>query len=136
MNGADPAWLSPMRDLAAAGPVSNPFRSDSTARRYARARPYYHRAALDLACNRLGIGQVHLALDIGGGTGLSSRAVRDRADHVVALDARGTPVAWAHSYRTAPTLEVSRTAGAISAANRVTDSSTMAGGIPPQSTWP
>ncbi len=63
--------------------VANPFDSDPVARRYVAGRPYYHRAALE----RAGIGAVGVALDIGCGTGLSSRAVREYAERVVALDA-------------------------------------------------
>jgi len=69
------------------GGVRNPFESDGAAHRYAAARLYYHRSALDLAREQQEIGPVKLALDVGCGTGLSTRAVSDLAEHVVAVDA-------------------------------------------------
>ena len=69
------------------GGVRNPFDSDQAARRYADGRPYYHRSALDLAARQQQIGQARLAIDVGCGTGLSARAVRDVADRVIAIDA-------------------------------------------------
>lgn len=67
--------------------ANNPFTGDPVARRYTRGRPYYHGAALDLAEQQLGMGRPRLAIDVGCGTGLSSRAVRQRAERVIALDA-------------------------------------------------
>lgn len=69
------------------GGVRNPFDSDQAARRYAEARPYYHRSALHLAASQQNIGPVGLAIDVGCGTGLSAQAARDLADRVVAMDA-------------------------------------------------
>jgi SAM-dependent methyltransferase len=68
------------------GGVRNPFDSDQAARRYARARPYYHRSALRLAARQQEIGPARVAVDVGCGTGLSARAVRDLADRVVGID--------------------------------------------------
>lgn len=79
-------WSAPERDIAAGRTVTNPFDSVPVARRYASGRLYYHRAAVELAAGRLGIGRARLALDLGCGTGLSTRAVRERADQVVAVD--------------------------------------------------
>jgi SAM-dependent methyltransferase len=75
-------------DAGVSGPgtVRNPFDSAPAARRYAGARPYYHRSALDLAMQQQQIARATLALDVGCGTGLSARAVSDLADHVVAID--------------------------------------------------
>jgi SAM-dependent methyltransferase len=42
---------------------------------------------MDLADQRLGLGRARLAIDVGCGTGLSSRAVGQRAERVIALDA-------------------------------------------------
>ncbi len=67
--------------------VSNPFTADPVARRYRQGRPYYHASALDLAYLQADLGRAGLAVDVGCGTGLSSRAVRARAERVVALDA-------------------------------------------------
>lgn len=75
------------------GGVANPFDSDPVARRYVAGRPFYHRAALE----RAGIGAVGVALDIGCGTGLSSRAVREYAERVVAFDISRAMLAAAES---------------------------------------
>jgi SAM-dependent methyltransferase len=69
------------------GGVRNPFDSDQAARRYAGARPYYHRSALDLAMGQQPISPARVALDVGCGTGLSALAVSDLADRVIAIDA-------------------------------------------------
>jgi SAM-dependent methyltransferase len=69
------------------GGVRNPFNSDQAARRYAGSRPYYHRSALDLAMIQQPLRPARLAIDVGCGTGLSSVAVADLADRVVAIDA-------------------------------------------------
>lgn len=69
------------------GEVRNLFVVDDEARRYARARPYYHERAVAAGARLLGIEEpVALALDLGAGTGLSSRALRTVAQRVVALD--------------------------------------------------
>jgi SAM-dependent methyltransferase len=77
------------------GQVINPFDSEPAAQRYAGARPFYHAVALELAMSRLGLGRVPLAVDLGCGTGLSSRALREWADHVIALDASAAMLAAA-----------------------------------------
>lgn len=87
MNTPEPAWSSPVPGTAAGRTVSNPFGSDPAARRYAHARPYYHRSALGLAARQLGLSHARLAVDVACGTGLSTRAVLHLADHVVAIDA-------------------------------------------------
>lgn len=86
MTTHDRAWFSPKQVTAGERLVSNPFDSGPAARRYASGRPYYHRTALAMAFDRMGTSHVRLALDIGCGTGLSSRAVRERADRVIAMD--------------------------------------------------
>ncbi len=73
--------------MSGRGGVHNPFDSDQAARRYARARPYYHRSALDLAAGQREIGHARLAVDVGCGTGLSALAVSELADRVIAIDA-------------------------------------------------
>lgn len=67
--------------------VGNPFDSDPAARRYAHGRPYYHRPAVGLAARQLRIRHARLAVDVACGTGLSTRAVLELADRVVAIDA-------------------------------------------------
>lgn len=84
MNTPESEWSSAVPGTEA---VSNPFDSDPAARRYAHARPYYHRSALGLAARQLGISHARLAVDVACGTGLSTRAVLDLADRVVAIDA-------------------------------------------------
>ena len=76
-----------MPDTAGPRPVSNPFDSDPVARRYAHGRPFYHRSALGLAARQLGIGHARVAIDVACGTGLSTQALLDLADHVIAIDA-------------------------------------------------
>jgi SAM-dependent methyltransferase len=78
--------------------VRNPFDSDQAARRYARARPYYHRSALRLAARQQGIEPARVAVDVGCGTGLSARAVRDVADHVIAIDVSAAMLRAAERY--------------------------------------
>ena len=85
MSTPEPTWSAPVPGTD--GRVGNPFDSDPVARRYAHARPYYHRSALALAAGQLGIARARLAVDVACGTGLSTRAVLDLADRVVALDA-------------------------------------------------
>jgi SAM-dependent methyltransferase len=72
--------------MSGPGNVRNPFGHDQAAQRYAGARPYYHRAALDLAGTQQDLGHPRFALDVGCGTGLSARAASDVAGYVVAVD--------------------------------------------------
>ena len=66
----------------------NPFLGEDTAENYARARPDYHPAAVAAAVRLLGLRvPVPLAVDVGCGTGMSSRALAAVARQVVALDA-------------------------------------------------
>lgn len=51
--------------------VRNPFDSGPVARRYADARPHYHRHAVDLAARQLGISHARLAVDVACGTSLA-----------------------------------------------------------------
>ncbi len=67
--------------------VENPFLAEETAPAYARARPDYHAAALAAAVRALDIATpVPLAVDVGCGTGMSTRALRRVADRAVGLD--------------------------------------------------
>ena len=96
MNTPQPAGSSAVPGTG--GRVSNPFDSDAAARRYAHARPYYHRSALDLAARQLGITHARLAVDVACGTGLSTRAVLELADRVVAIDASAAMLRAAHPH--------------------------------------
>lgn len=66
--------------------MDNPFDSEAAARRYAGGRRFYHDTALDLAFARLGLTDVGVAIDLGCGTGLSTRALRGRAGRIIAAD--------------------------------------------------
>ena len=65
----------------------NPFLGPETATIYARARPDYHSAAIAAAIRCLNLRPpVTRAVDVGCGTGMSSRALAAIAGHVVGLD--------------------------------------------------
>ena len=66
-------------------PVVNPFVTTDVAARYARARPDLHTAAL--AEVRPLIGEPNIALDVGCGTGLSTRALAEISGWTVGIDA-------------------------------------------------
>jgi ubiquinone/menaquinone biosynthesis C-methylase UbiE/uncharacterized protein (DUF952 family) len=79
-NSAGQWWFSPE-----VGDVVNPFVGDDVARRYSEARPFLHEAAISM----LGFApsSVRRAVDVGCGTGLSTRALLGIARHVVGVDA-------------------------------------------------
>src|SRR4051794_10696125 len=62
----------------------NPFVGASVARRYAAARPALHAEAVALAASR--VPGARRAIDIGCGTGLSTRALTQLAEYVVGVD--------------------------------------------------
>jgi ubiquinone/menaquinone biosynthesis C-methylase UbiE len=64
--------------------VENPFRGSAVAARYAAARPDLHRLAIELLAGRLP--KPNHALDLGAGTGLSTRALLGFAETVVGID--------------------------------------------------
>jgi SAM-dependent methyltransferase len=67
--------------------AANPFDGDQMdAGNYARARPYYHPLALAMAFERAPIDSVGRGLDVGCGTGLSTKALAERVSRVVAID--------------------------------------------------
>jgi ubiquinone/menaquinone biosynthesis C-methylase UbiE len=63
----------------------NPFLGASVAARYAAARPALHERTLRAIAARLP--SARRALDMGCGTGMSTRAARAVADHVIGVDA-------------------------------------------------
>lgn len=65
------------------GDVVNPFVGDDVARRYSEARPFLHEAAIAMLGSP---SAVERAVDVGCGTGLSTRALLGVAQHVVGLD--------------------------------------------------
>jgi hypothetical protein len=65
----------------------NPFDvHDTLARNYARGRPYYHPQALAVAFEIVGRDEFELGLDLGCGTGLSTRALAQHARRVIGID--------------------------------------------------
>lgn len=89
-------------------PEGNPFLGTDTAENYAHARPDYHPDAITAAVRLLALsGPVGLAVDVGCGTGMSSRALRAVADTVVGVDTSGpmlrcaAPLAGVHFVRAA-----------------------------------
>jgi SAM-dependent methyltransferase len=67
--------------------VTNLFVSQGAARRYAEARPYFHPLVMAQIVRYTGRSQFNMALDIGCGTGQSSRALTMIAETVEAIDA-------------------------------------------------
>jgi ubiquinone/menaquinone biosynthesis C-methylase UbiE len=74
----------PDRHAASGAPVVNPFVGESVARRYAEARPGLHDRVVALLAERLPIPE--RALDLGCGTGLSTRPLASFARAVVGVD--------------------------------------------------
>lgn len=68
--------------------IDNPFRRPGAAARYAAGRPALHAAAVERARQRVAPeGPVARALDVGCGTGQSSRALNTIATTVIGIDA-------------------------------------------------
>ena len=67
-----------------AAPVENPIRGTTVATRYAVARPDLHGLVIELLARR--VPKPGRALDLGAGTGLSTRALRGFAEIVVGVD--------------------------------------------------
>jgi ubiquinone/menaquinone biosynthesis C-methylase UbiE len=68
--------------------VKNPFDARSVAQRYGKGRHYFHPLAIERIGKRLALKQkVGRALDVGCGTGFSSRALLKIAEQVDAIDA-------------------------------------------------
>lgn len=75
---------------------ANYFASASAAERYRRARPNVHPAVMAQVAPR--IGRVGRALDVGCGTGMSSRALLDLARSVIGVDLSVEMLHWAGSH--------------------------------------
>jgi ubiquinone/menaquinone biosynthesis C-methylase UbiE len=73
------------QDADPAAPVVNPFHGSAVAARYASARPDLHRPVVEMLAAREP--KPLRALDLGVGTGLSTRALRGFAEVVVGVDA-------------------------------------------------
>lgn len=78
--------------------VHNLFVHNSAARRYAAARPYFHPQIMRRIISYTGISRFSLALDVACGTGQSSRALADIADHVNAIDVSPAMIAEAEPH--------------------------------------
>lgn len=65
----------------------NPFDTPIAARRFGEGRPYFHPRVMEQVRRKLGLsGKLARALDVGCGTGLSSRALLSLAEKVDAVD--------------------------------------------------
>ncbi|HZU20344.1 MAG TPA: class I SAM-dependent methyltransferase [Gaiellaceae bacterium] len=72
------------------------------AERYDRARPAPPAALLDILCHVAQVERARLVVDLGAGTGLSSRAWAGRADEVVGVEANPAMAEQARAATTAP----------------------------------
>jgi SAM-dependent methyltransferase len=79
---------------------ANYFAASTAAHRYKGGRPYFHPVVIERIRERLGIEEpVSRALDVGCGTGLSTRALIDIAGLVVGVDPSSEMLALAESMR-------------------------------------
>lgn len=77
--------------------IQNPFTAESLAGRYDRGRPYFHPLVIERIRRRMPAGMnIHQALDVGCGTGLSTRALLALAERVEGLDASPAMLKRAH----------------------------------------
>ncbi len=87
---------------------ANPFVSSDTAEAYAQGRPYFHPLVLEIVKEKLSLNApVKLAVDVACGTGLSSLALLELADRVIATDVSAEMLSQAPkdariTYRQAP----------------------------------
>ena len=65
----------------------NPFATLDGALRYQRGRPFHHPQTLEKIFQLMGVTRVDRALDVACGTGLSTIALKDRADLATGVDA-------------------------------------------------
>ena len=88
--------------------LQNPFAAEETAKAYAQGRPYFHPLVMEKIRETLGLAaSLELAVDVACGTGLSSLALLDLADRVMATDVSPEMLAQAPAngridYRLAP----------------------------------
>jgi SAM-dependent methyltransferase len=75
----------PTEDRRSATP-ENPFAAAAIGEVYQRGRPYHHPRSLARVRAIVGAAPVECALDVACGTGLSTIALAEHADHVVGLD--------------------------------------------------
>jgi ubiquinone/menaquinone biosynthesis C-methylase UbiE len=67
-------------------PQPNYFANAEVAARYERVRPFYHREVVAQIARLAGVQRFRAALDVGCGTGKSSVALAEIAEHVTAID--------------------------------------------------
>jgi len=80
------------------GNVHNLFIHSSAAQRYAAARPYFHPLVMHRITSFTGIFNFSHVLDVACGTGQSSRALADVADHVNSIDISPAMIEEAESH--------------------------------------
>src|SRR5579871_5851972 len=68
------------------GPLVNFFAYDSVAKRYRKGRPYFHPLVMRRIIEFTKTPRFSNAIDVGCGTGLSTKALRTIADSVVGTD--------------------------------------------------
>jgi len=74
----------------------NPFDYRSVAERYAQGRPYFHGHVMQRIRERLSLTEpLPEVIDVGCGTGLSTRALKEIATHIVGTDASAAMIALA-----------------------------------------
>ena len=90
------------RSVKRAMSAANPFIAPEVAERYARGRPYHHRRTVQ-RCLALSRGSPDgIALDVGCGTGLSTRALAELGFRAVGTDLTPAMVAVAHQTERLP----------------------------------
>lgn len=108
--------------------MTSSFASEEMAAGYARHRPPVHSRVFDLLEARLGALQVHRALDLGCGAGLSTRVLQGRASQLIGLDPSPSMVHWAKMIL--PEVDfLASTAEAIPLSPQIVDLVTAAGSL-------
>lgn len=75
----------------------NFFETRTAAERFARGRPFFHPLVIDRVKDYLSLKKpLGSALDIGCGTGLSTRALKEIADRIAAMDLSAEMISFAH----------------------------------------
>lgn len=109
--------------------MANPFGSDEMASGYATARPAVHPRVIEQVVSQLGRREpFSRALDVGCGTGLSTRALGRFANQCIGVDPAEAMLKWASTTAPAAHFAVGR-AEAIPVCDRVFDLITAAGSL-------
>ena len=109
--------------------MPNPFGTDEMAAGYAKSRPSVHPLVLQRALTALGrTSPFHNALDVGCGSGVSTRALEGIAENVLGIEPAEAMIPWAA--RTAPQAQFQvATAEALPVADHSLDLITVAGAL-------